>query len=146
MNVNKDLKNSRFVTGADCDPPIKVTISHVEQMNVAPADQKPEPRWVVHFKEPDVKPLVLNTTNGQMISKITGSDESDGWTGAEIVLYFDPNVSFGGKLVGGIRIRAPRKDRVVPAMPSLQASLAAIDQDSERAAAEAGLIDEDIPF
>ena len=31
------------------------------------------------------------------------------WLGQQIVLYTDPNVSYGGKLVGGIRIRAKRK-------------------------------------
>jgi len=29
--------------------------------------------------------------------------------GQQIVLYTDPNVAYGGKLVGGIRIRAKRK-------------------------------------
>jgi hypothetical protein len=144
MNI-KDLGNSRFTAAGDCDPPMKVTASHVEQMNVAPADQKPQMKWVLNFKEPDVKPLVLNKTNGESIARITGSDDSDDWTGAVIVLYYDPNVSFGGKLVGGIRVRAPKKPTPphnpagavrVPRPPSLDASLAEIDEAAERAAAE----------
>jgi len=127
MNVNKDLKNSRFLTKDDCDPPIKVTISHVEQTNVAPADSKPEARWVVHFQQSDVKPMVLNTTNGQSIAAITGSDESDGWMGAEIVCYCDPNVSFGGKLIGGIRVRAPKK--AAPKPQSLRAAVAEAEEE-----------------
>ncbi len=47
-------------------------------------------------------------TNGQLIAKITKSEETDAWSGHKIVLYDDPSVSFGGKLVGGIRVRAPR--------------------------------------
>jgi len=129
MNVNKDLKNSRFLTKEDCDPPIKVTVSHVEQTNVAPADSKPEARWVVHFQQADVKPMVLNSTNGQSIKAITGSAESDVWTGAEIVLYCDPSVSFGGKLIGGIRVRAPKK--TAPAPKTLLAALAEAEVESD---------------
>jgi hypothetical protein len=102
-----ELKNSRFLTKDDCDPPITVTISHVTKTNVAPADQAPEERWVMHFKEPAVKPMVLNITNGETIASITGSDDSDDWTGKQIVLYHEPNVGFAGKRVGGIRVRAP---------------------------------------
>ena len=79
------------------------------------------------FDEND-KPLVLNSTNGQIMQQITGSPESDDWTGAKVVLYHDPNVSFGGTLVGGVRIRAPRKAPVpvtgkrAPAMPTRKAA------------------------
>ena len=103
-----DLKNSRFLTKEDCDPPKLLTISHVDQQNVAPADSAPERKWVLHFKEADVKPLVLNIVNGQAITNIAGSDDSDNWTGVQVVAYHDPGVAFGGKLVGGVRLRAPR--------------------------------------
>lgn len=71
-------------------------------------------RWALHFRELD-KPMILNSTNGQIIAKITGSEESDDWDGKQIVLYHDPNVSFGGKLVGGIRVRAPKGAYKAPA-------------------------------
>ena len=103
-----DLKNSRFLTKEDCDPPILVTVSHVDQQNVAPADQQAERKWCLHFKEAGVKPLVLNGTNGEIIGRITGSDDSDNWVGVQVVAYHDPNVEFRGKLVGGVRLRAPR--------------------------------------
>ncbi len=64
-------------------------------------------KWCMAFNEVE-KPMVLNSTNGQIIAAITGSEETDNWIGKKIVLYDDPNVSFGGKLVGGIRVRAPR--------------------------------------
>lgn len=104
MNISQ-LKNSRFLSKDDVEPQKEATISHVDEQNVAPADQKPEKRWVLNFKEPDIKPLVLNVTNGEAIAEITGTGESDGWTGTKIVLYHDPNVSFSGKRVGGVRIR-----------------------------------------
>ena len=106
MNVN-DLKESKFLKQSDVGGGTLVTIGSVEQNNVAKEGAEPELKWCVHFNELE-KPLVLNSTNGQLIAKITGSDDSEGWTGKKVVLYTDPNVSFGGKIVGGIRVRAPK--------------------------------------
>ena len=75
--------------------------------------QPPEMKWVVHFSE--CKPLVLNSTNGQLISNALSSPETDDWAGKQIVLYNDPNVSFGGKLTGGVRARAVQAQTENPA-------------------------------
>lgn len=101
------LKNSNFLKKEDCDPPILVRIDHVSQENVAKEGAPQELKWALHLQEVE-KPMVLNSTNGQLIARITGSEETDEWTGQRIVLYHDPNVSFGGKLIGGIRVRAPK--------------------------------------
>src|SRR5512139_1916857 len=101
------LKQSRFLTRADVGKGQLVTISEVYQDNVAKEGAPEELRRCVKFEQLD-KPMVLNSTNGQIIAQITKSEETDHWTGHKIVLYDDPNVSFGGKLVGGIRVRAPR--------------------------------------
>ena len=106
MNINQ-LKNSNFLKKEDVEPAKLVTIEDCSQVNVAKEGAPEEMRWALYFKEMD-KPLILNSTNGQIIAKITGSEESDDWYGQKIVLYHDPNVSFGGKLVGGIRVRAPK--------------------------------------
>jgi hypothetical protein len=110
MHVS-ELKESKFLRKEDCGAGILVTIRSVHQANVAKEGAPEEMRWVMSFDETD-KPMVLNSTNGQIIAQITRSEESDAWTGVQIVLYHDPNVSFGGKLVGGIRVRAPRKPGV----------------------------------
>jgi hypothetical protein len=106
-----ELKESKFLRKEDAGAGILVTIRGVHQANVAKEGAPEEMRWVMLFDETE-KPLVLNSTNGQILAQITGSPESDDWTGTQVVLYHDPNVSFGGKLVGGIRIRAPRKPGV----------------------------------
>ena len=106
MNINQ-LKESKFLKKEDCGKGILVTIKGVTQENIAKEGVEPEYKWVLHFDETE-KPMVLNSTNGQLIAAILKSDESDDWTGHKIVLYHDPNVSFGGKLIGGIRVRAPR--------------------------------------
>jgi len=116
MNVNQ-LKQSKFLTRADVGRGILVTIhGDVYQENVAKEGAPEELRYCIGFHECE-KPMVLNSTNGQMIAKITGSEESEKWNGFKIVLYDDPNVSFGGKLVGGIRVRAPKQAVAKPAPP-----------------------------
>lgn len=108
MNLS-DLKQSKFLKKEDVGQGVLVTISAVGQQNVAQEGAEPDMKATLHFHELD-KPLVLNSTNGQIIAKITGKDEDieRTWVGAQIVLYNDPNVSYAGKLTGGIRVRAPR--------------------------------------
>lgn len=106
FNVN-DLKKSKFLTRHDVERSVLVTIDHDEEVNVAKEGAEPEMRYALFFKELE-KPLILNSTNGQIIAAITGSSDSPEWIGQKVVLYDDPNVSFGGKLVGGIRVRAPK--------------------------------------
>ncbi len=112
MNI-ASLKNSNFLKKEDCEPPVLVTMREVTQENVAKEGAPQEMKWALHFDEVD-KPMILNSTNGQIIAKITGSEETEDWTGHKVVLYHDPNVSFGGKLIGGIRARAPKKNGAKP--------------------------------
>jgi len=118
MNVN-DLKESRFLTQREVDPPVLVTITGYEHVNVSKEGADPEYRWTLTFLELD-KPMTLNSTNGQIIASIIGSEEADDWVGHKIVLYRDPNVSFGGKLVGGIRCRAARNQPATKPKPAFE--------------------------
>jgi hypothetical protein len=111
-NIN-DLKQSKFLKKEDVTPPILVTIRGFDQMNVSGEGAPPEEKWVLHFNETE-KPLVLNPTNGQLIARITGSEDFEGWIGKRIVLFNDPNVSYAGKLTGGVRARAPKQAAVAP--------------------------------
>ena len=107
MHVS-ELKDSKFLRKEDCGAGILLTIADVRQENVAKEGAPEDMKWCMYFRESE-KPMVLNSTNGQIIAAFTGSEDSEGWIGKQVVLYHDPNVSFGGKLVGGIRCRAPRK-------------------------------------
>jgi hypothetical protein len=104
-----DLKSSKFLKKEDVGEGILVTISNLTQENVALDGAPPDMKFTLHFHEVE-KPLVLNSTNGQIIGQITGISEDieTGWIGKQIVLYTDPNITFQGKLVGGIRVRAPK--------------------------------------
>lgn len=99
---------SKFLKKEDVDPPKLVTIKALRQANVAMDDQPEELKWTIFFKEVE-KPMVLNSTNIQLLIKALGTDETDDWIGKQVVVYNDPNVSFAGKITGGVRIRAPKK-------------------------------------
>lgn len=106
-----EMKDSKFMKKEDVGEGKLVTIAELEQQNVAMDDQPPELKWIMHFKEFD-KGMVLNWTNIQLTAKALGTEETDEWIGKKIVVYEDANVSFGGKLVGGIRVRAAKKTSV----------------------------------
>jgi hypothetical protein len=113
MNVNQ-IKQSNFLTKHDVGKGTLVTIKgDVFQQNVAKEGAPEEHKYCIAFDELE-KPMVLNSTNAQLIAQITGSQESENWNGHKLVLYEDPSISFGGKLVGGIRVRAPRQPTTRP--------------------------------
>ncbi len=106
-NINT-MKASKFLKRDEVGRGLLVTIQDVRQENVAKEGAPEELKWCAHFREIE-KPIVLNWINLQTVAKIAGDDDSDNWGGQMIVLYDDPNVSFGGKITGGIRIRAPKQ-------------------------------------
>lgn len=102
-----EMSESRFLKRTDVGAGKLVTIAACEKQNVAKKDEKPEYKWTLTFEELE-KPMVLNKTNSELVAMISGERNSDNWAGVRVVLYDDPTIAFGGKLVGGIRIRAPR--------------------------------------
>lgn len=115
------LSEGKYLKKDDVEPPIKVTIESISQENMTKENEPQELKYVLHFKES--KPLVLNMTNGQLISIALGSEETDDWIGKEIVLYNDLTVSFGGKLTGGVMARG------VKGTPEMQSENPAADID-----------------
>jgi hypothetical protein len=82
----------------------KVVIEEVGMEEIQGDDGK-ESKLVARFVG-KTKALVLNRTNCESIEAIAGTDDYGRWAGHAVVLYVDPSVKFGGKTVGGIRIRA----------------------------------------
>lgn len=107
-----EMLAGRFLKKEDIPGPQLVTIASLKKDNVAMANDEPEFKWTMKFEEHD-QPLVMNPTNIQLAADALGSKDTDDWIGKKIVLYVDKTVSMGGKLVGGLRLRA-RKDRVEP--------------------------------
>jgi hypothetical protein len=81
-----------------------VTVATISQKNIARDDEAPEMKWIVYFQEFE-KGMVLNSTNIQALAKACGSDDTDDWAGKQVVVYVDPNVGYGGKTTGGLRIK-----------------------------------------
>lgn len=94
---------SKYLKGADLNGrTVRVTIDRVDIEEVGDGDRKP----VMYFQGKD-KGLALNRINADTISSAYGP-ETDDWTGRIVELYFDPNVYYGPKKVGGLRVRIPR--------------------------------------
>jgi len=102
-----EMKQSKFLKKEDVGSGVLVTIQSVTEMNVAKEGADIEMKWCVTFVETD-KPMVLNSTNAQIIALSTGSQLTEDWHGKKVVLYNDPNVSYQGKVIGGLRVRAPQ--------------------------------------
>jgi hypothetical protein len=61
--------------------------------------------WQAKKLKGKAKQLVLRTTcNRRALVHMFGADTKN-WRGKTITIYHDPDVKFGGKLVGGIRIK-----------------------------------------
>ena len=127
------MTESKYLKQADVPAPVLVTIKGFTRVNVAQQDEAPEHKWTISFAEFE-KPMVLNSTNIQLLGVATGTDDTDEMVGRKVVLYTDPNVSYGGKLVGGLRIRAVRQK--TPAAAPVPAPATAADP----------FEDDDIPF
>lgn len=105
MHISQ-LKESRFLQKAEVGQAGMVfTIRDCTEENVASQNDPPEYKWALWFEETE-KGMVLNTTNGQLIAQALGSETTEDWIGRQICIYHDPSVSFGGKLVGGLRARS----------------------------------------
>lgn len=104
------MKRSDAFTGSylkqdDVPHPIVAAVGKVVMETLgqgADAETKP----ILHFTDSHVKPMVLNFGNWGTIESAYGED-SDMWTGKPVEVYVDPNVMFGTKKVGGLRIRIP---------------------------------------
>ncbi len=115
MPKTSEMIQSKFLRKEDFDEDQILTIANTKlepmQGNAA------ETRWVLYFREMP-KGMVLNTTSIRVLEKAFG-DDSDDWNGKKVKVYVDPNVSFQGRVVGGLRLMPPRSTKEAPkAAPS----------------------------
>lgn len=66
-------------------------------------DDKSEIKPVIHFAG-DLKPMVLNTTNLNMILALFHTDDESKIIGQQIGIYVDDRVQYAGKTVKGLRL------------------------------------------
>lgn len=120
-----DMIVSKFLKKEDFDEDRVMTIKGVSLEEVAQGEQK----WILFFRE-EAKGMALNTTSIRVLENAFG-DDSDNWIGKRVMVYVDPNVSFQGRVVGGLRLRPPKKQAA--AAPPAKTE-------------PAGDFDDDIPF
>jgi hypothetical protein len=95
---------------------VELVIKAVSQEVVG--DEQSE-KYALHFRDKNYKPLLLNKTNIRVLVDLYGG-ESEAWLGQPIVVYSDPNISYGGKRIGGVRLRPVRA--AAPARPARPAA------------------------
>lgn len=105
-----EMIESKYLKQSDIEDEREFTIKKIGKGNVAREDEPEDMKWMVAFEETK-KPMVLNSTNIQLMAKACGSEDTEDWIGKKVTIYVDHNVSFGGKLVGGLRVKVqpPKK-------------------------------------
>lgn len=108
----RKLFNPEYLGAYSLDPgkDLIVTIKSVGQENVTGPDGKKEECTVAHFEEHGIKPMILNSTNSKMITKIHKTPYIEEWRGRQIQLYADKVRAFG-EIVEALRVRnfVPKK-------------------------------------
>ena len=93
---------SEYLHREDLDRPATVTISSVEKA-VLGDDQTA--KMVIRFEELK-RGLVLNKGNLRAVMDIADTSDTSRWIGVKVEIYVDDDVTFGGRRVGGLRVRS----------------------------------------
>ena len=156
MNFD-DLKTSKYLAQKDVpDSGLDLTVAGFELVTMKDNQQK----VVVSWREPGVKPMIVNATNRNRLTALCKSSESRNMVGHRINVWADPTVEMGGELVGGLRIRpcsvhgaipAPVQDQVATVSDAaLQAALKLLQAkaDAQTKPKPAGVdpFDQEVPF
>lgn len=104
---------SRYLSKEDVDPPILAQIAYLSHEDVE-GDRGVEQKAVLYFNG-DMKPLILNIANRELLKAVTGAQTAGQVKNKQIVLYNDQSIMYGKKLTGGIRIRSAEQPLAVPA-------------------------------
>jgi hypothetical protein len=105
--------SSQYLGKADVPPQgLNLTIKGFRKEMVK-GDDGDELKTVLHFTE-DVKPLILNRTNAELLGHATGARTSGEAKGKRVNVYNDALIMFGAKRVGGLRLRAATVEQAAP--------------------------------
>ena len=110
----KKLTSPNYLGSWDFQPGEErtVTIKEVKQEIVQNQNGKEE-CTVAHFVE-DIKPLILNKTNGGMIAKVWGTPYIEDWAGKKITLKIK-KISAFGEMVDAVRVspERPTEEKII---------------------------------
>jgi hypothetical protein len=108
MNSYKTYNDSAYLRKEDFPLQRILTVSDVREEEVTAPGKKPKRKIVIYLEEVE-KGLVLNQANGDVLFEMTGFEDPEQWIGQRVEVYNDPNVTYAGKRVGGIRLREPAR-------------------------------------
>ena len=108
MKSYRSYSDGQYLKQSDVDPPVVWTITDAQEKLISAPGKPAKPKIVLYF-DGSTKGLVLNMANGDVLFDMTGFDDPAEWIGVTVELYADPDVSYAGKKVGGVRIRDPKK-------------------------------------
>jgi len=98
------LGSGHYLKKEDLSDPVDTELLWVKEETVTAPRKDTTTRLVAYF-EGLSKGLVLNTANCESLFEITETDDPNEWKDVRIQLYVDPDVKYGGRKTGGIRIR-----------------------------------------
>lgn len=87
-----------------CDKIVTIDCVNAEEEVLDAQTSKKVKKSVAHFKEKDIKPMILNTTNKQGIEQATGTIFLEKWAGKQILLTVQQIKAFG-KIQPALRIK-----------------------------------------
>ena len=109
---------SKYLGAIDLgDRKIRTRLQKVRKEVLTDKDGRKKTKFILFFDNVD-KPLVLNVTNKDRLVTTLGRVPSK-WAGASIGLFVDPDVSFGGKKTGGVRLKVLEPFQAKPAPKQL---------------------------
>ena len=109
--------NAKYLKKEDIPSPLDTSILWIKEEEVTTPGKGTETRLVLYF-DGLKKGLVLNNANAETLLKITGTEDYEKWVDVPVQLYVDPDVTYGGKKIGGIRIRKPISRPTLKVKPS----------------------------
>lgn len=133
MKMN-EMFPGKWLKKEDVPTPTVGTITRVSKEEVNADNGGKEMKVVMAFAEPNLKPMILNIGNATAVCELFG-DDSTAWIGKRVEIFTDPNVMFGGKRIGGLRLRAPSAAAPAP-VPSANGQAGQLWDYSDGAAAK----------
>ena len=109
----EEFVGSQYLSKDDLAPGEETTVT-IAEVSIATMRESNRKKPVLRFKEFH-KGLVLNNTNNKRLQRILGVTKGSELLGRHVVLYVDEEVAFGGKCVGGIRIKRASEQSVAAA-------------------------------
>ena len=113
----KKLDNPDYIGAYAFQPSEKktLTIAKVKREVITGMDGKKEECTLVYWKEKE-KPLILNATNGKMISKVVGSPYIEEWVDKRVILGVEKAKAFG-EVVDAVRVQKEKPKHTTPTEP-----------------------------